>query len=176
MRTVLMAVALVSSSGCRTDAHSAAPERGPQPAPAAVPAGDQAEDLEDESNEFSDDDETALRKARARAERTLAKFRAEPVDAAWASITRTRIEALRDDVSPEFPSTVKAGTVECRQTTCLFENFHADESTVLPLRPLLTRKVYGQLRAQGYECAMAQHPWTNPDGSVVERNYFMFRR
>lgn len=73
-------------------------------------------------------------------------------------------------------ATVKAGTVECRQTTCLFENFHADESTVLPLRPLLTRKVYGQLRAQGYECAMAQHPWTHPDGSVVERNYFMFRR
>ncbi|MBX3125775.1 MAG: hypothetical protein KF718_03630 [Polyangiaceae bacterium] len=170
MRAVLVAATLVFSSGCRTDTHSAAPERGPQP---ASPAGTTVP-ADEESNEMLDDNETSLHKTRNMMERTLARFRAEPVDAAWAGSTQGAIEALRDDLSPDLPATVKAGTVECRQTTCLFE--HADESTVLPLRPLLTRKVYGQLRAQGYECAMAQHPWTHPDGSVVERNYFMFRR
>lgn len=179
MRTVLAAVALVISSGCSTEKDGAAPERGPQPAPAAVtpvPADYQAEDPEDEPNEFSDDTETSQRKSLAFMERTLARFRAEPVDAAWAGSTQGAIEALRDDLSPDLPATVKAGTVECRQTTCLFEVFHADESTVLPLRQLIIPRMYGALKTKGHECMLAGQPWTNPDGSVVDRNYFVFQR
>lgn len=179
MRTVLAAVALVISSGCSTEKDGAAPERGPQPAPAAVtpvPADYQAEDPEDEPNEFSDDTETSQRKSLAFMERTLARFRAEPVDAAWASSTRSAIEALRDALSPDLPATVKVGTVECRQTTCLFEVFHADESTVSPVQVLTVYRMYSGMKMQGHECMLAQQPWTNPDGSVVGRNYFVFQR
>ncbi|MBX3125318.1 MAG: hypothetical protein KF718_01305 [Polyangiaceae bacterium] len=173
MRPILLTtlLCLTACQAQRADTQRAAPEPLVQPA-----AGPGTVQPSAEANEAEDDADTAAQRELELRENSLARFRAEPVDSAWATPTRSALQSLLDQAGGSFPTTVKVGTVECRQKTCLLEIVHPDEHTFLPTRKVLARQVYLVVKQQGHDCVMAQHGWPNPDGSMTERVYFEYQR
>ncbi|MBX3128880.1 MAG: hypothetical protein KF718_19340 [Polyangiaceae bacterium] len=174
MRLILFSIVL-TLAGCRAqtaDAQGAGPELPARPAP-----GPGAQEPALQPDEAVDDAGSAASHAAEFAESSLARYRAEPVDSAWATPTQSAIQAAVDKATSGFPATVTAAPVTCRRSTCLLELTHGGESTRDVTREILISKVYGVVRTQqGHECSMAVHAWPNPDGSLVDRVYFTYLR
>lgn len=169
MRLILLFTAILVA-GCNTqraEMQSAAPEPPAAPASASGTA-----EPSDASNDAFDEQDTAKKFMEA----SLERFRAEPIDSTWAAPTQSAIQGALDKAISSLPAKVKAGSVECRQKSCLVEVSHGDQSTAPLVRRVLQRQVYGIVRGQGHECAMALQDWSNPDGSLVHRAYFDYIR